>query len=34
MYARKFGAEFSVEMSRSVRKVIQSWVEGEDSQRI
>lgn len=30
-YARKFGAEFSVEMSRSVKKAIQSWTEGEDS---
>lgn len=30
-YARKFGAQFSVEMSRSVKKAIQSWTEGEDS---
>jgi len=30
IYARKFGADFSVEMTRSVRAAIQSWVEGED----
>jgi nitroreductase len=29
VYARKFAADFSVEMTRSVRAAIESWVSGE-----
>jgi hypothetical protein len=28
MYARKFSADFSKEMSRSVRAMLQAWTEG------
>ena len=29
-YLRKFSADFTVEMTRSVRKMIRSWAEGEE----
>jgi len=30
-YLKKFGADFSIEMNRSVKQAVKSWTEGEDS---